>query len=243
MPKEIQAWIEKYDPRLLFGKLEEMQNQGQVELLIDQPADPSKPVQITATFAKWDSYFGDRMIVQIDQVTKLAISLTSYSKSKTGYQEIDRVEFKDYNQSFDDSVFTLNIPDNAQYEDTSLEPQRETKPGGLEQGQMTSDQITQKVVEQYWQKLIEDNYEAAGQMMYGVAPSGILKNIIAQHVGDKIVRILSVGPADLISDKQGFVPCTIEIEKDGQISPQKFVLLLLRSGKEPFRWSIGGGLY
>jgi hypothetical protein len=236
------------DPKLLIKKLEAMEQNGTAQLVIEQPDDISKPIVITATLTEEDTYFGHQTIALVDQATKLVISIETLKGDGTlahknghfGMDDFNLVEFFDYNQSFEETIFTLKVPDDAIILDQA------TRKVGLFRGDMSVEETAVEVVEKFFDSIIDHDYETAG-LMYG----GLTSDIIEKHFGkksdDEILRVISIGkakvhPNPMYKKKAFIVNCTIEYKKQGQIMQKSLGCVVKEVDGQPGRWAICGGI-
>lgn len=240
--------FQNLDPKFLINKLETMRDEGIAKLDIEQPDDVCEPIVITATLTKEDEYLGHKAIILVDQATKLVISLETTKRDGTlahknghfGLEDFNRIEFFDYNQSFDEDIFVINVPDDVMVID------RATKKVGLSMRNMSIGDTSIEVVKQFWEGIISQDYEKAG-LMYG----GISAEIIERHFGKKpneeILKVISIGkvkihPNPMYKNKAFLVPCTIEYKKDGQISQKTINCVVREVDGQPGQWAICGGI-
>jgi hypothetical protein len=120
-----------------------------------------------------------------------------------------------------------------------------TQKVGLPQGAMTNDEVAVEVVRQFWQAMIDKDFAKASQMYEGI-PVAMLEKAFADSSKGKLLEIVSVGPVQPHwMPKTGGVnvPCTIKIEKDGQVVEQTFDKIGVRQVRnQPGLWTIFGGL-
>jgi hypothetical protein len=113
---------------------------------------------------------------------------------------------------------------------------------GLEQGNLTDEEVAVEVVRKFFEALIAENYAGAGQF-FGGAPADFIQKTFG-HL--KFLRIISVGPADPHPDPQTgalVVPCTVEIEHEGETAEWKLETIGVRElHNQPGRWNICGGI-
>lgn len=240
--EQLQKGMEKGDPKRLFQKLDELSRQNEADVQIEQPDDFAKPIQITATFTdkEFEPILGSRMVAMIDQATKLALSVRLFQSSDTGYKEIAYIEFYDYNQPIDPNTFIFNNlpPDVRRFDQVAHVI-------GLEQEQMTDDQIAVEVVRQFWQAMLNNDFAKASQMYEG-APVETLEKAFTDGSKRKLLGIVSIGPVQPHPNpKTGgvIVPCTITMEVNGEIVKHTFDKIGVRQVyNQPGRWTIFGGL-
>jgi hypothetical protein len=227
--------VEECDPLFAVEHLYEQQKQGKVEVQIDQPDDKSKPIVVTATYPPESRQ--SRMVLFVDQATKLVTAIKFYHLKEGDYQYSGLIEYHDYNQPIAPQMFTLDeVPADVMRIDQTIQEV------GLAQGKLTDEEIAVEVVRQFFEALIATDYAKAGKLL-----EGIPANKIKEGFGDrKFLRIISIGPVapHPIPETKGLVvPCTVEIEKDGQTSQWKLEQLGVRQVyNQPGRWTIFGGI-
>jgi hypothetical protein len=222
------------DPRLAVEHLYEQQIQGKVKVEISEPSRKSEPIVITATYVTG----GLRRVLFVDQATKLVTRMDIYQLKGDEYQYIGWEEYYDYNQPIEAGMFTLDdeVPADV------LRVDQTTHEVGLPQGMLGDEEIAAEVVRQFFEALIAGDYAKAGKLLEGM-PSDKMQQMFGQI---KFLRIITIGPVSPhpIPETKGLVvPCTVEIEKDGQISQWKLERIGVRQVyNQPGRWTIFGGI-
>ena len=232
----------KSDPRLSIAQLKDEQARGQVELEIQEPADKTQPIVVTATYPAQDQSAGRRIILRVNQATKLVTSRELFILKEGSYVLDCRQEFTDYNNAADPALFNLDalVPADVRRVDGDAIENR-----GLPQGTLSDEEIAVEVVRQFFEAMIAGNYEKASQLFCGV-PVEELRDGLG---GMRILRIVSIGEPTPHPTNPEFgglrVPCKIEIEKDGVRSIWEpfgpFVRTIHRQSEHP-RWEIHGGI-
>ncbi len=230
--------VKSCDPRLAVERLYEQETAGKVKIEIDQPSDKAKPIVVTATYLPESSSPNRREVLFVDQATKLVIAAEYYQLKDGEYQYVGTQEYYDYNQTIDAKMFTLDdeVPADAMRIDQTIQDV------GLAQGNLSNEEIAVEVARQFFEALIAKDYAKAGKLLEGMPADRI-----QQGFGEiKFLRIISIGPAGPhpIPATGGLVvPCTVEIEKDGQTSEWKLERLGVRQVfNQPGRWTIFGGI-
>jgi hypothetical protein len=218
---------EAYDPRLVVERLYKQEAEGRVKIEIDEPSNKAEPIVVTATSPS------RRSVLFVDQATKLVTAIKFYQLKDGEYQYLSLMEFNGYNQPIEAKVFTL---DDVPAEVVRID--QTTQEVGLAQGNLTDEEVVVEVVRKFFEALIAKDYARAGQLMEG-APA----DFIQKHFGQmKFLRIISVGPAAPHPEprtKGLVVPCTLEIEQDGEIIPWKREAIGVRQVyNQPGRWTI-----
>ena len=233
--------IQLFDPKLAVPRFIELEKHGLAKIKIEEPSNKTGPIIITATYSPECKKLGvpiDRTILFVDQTTKLITSMESYNLAEGDeYELIDWIEFYDYNQQFDPAMFVFDdLPSDIMQIDQT------TQDIGLEQGNLSDEEIVVKVVREFYEAVIVKDYAKAGRI-YGNVPASRIEEMFKEL---KIVRIISIDePKPHPSPGVGgfMVPCKLELEKDG-----------IKSVFEPYgpavravygqtnRWNIHGGV-
>ena len=222
---------EAFDPRLLVERLHKQEAEGKVKIEIVEPSNKAEPIVVTATSPR------RRRVPLVDQATKLVTSIKSYQLKDGEYQYLSLMELNGYNQPIEAKVFTLDeVPAEVVRIDQT------TQAVGLEQGSLTDEEVAVEVVRKFFEALIAKDYAKAGQLLEG-APADFIQKQFGQM---KFLRIISVGPAGPHPEprtKGLVVPCTLEIEKDGETIQWKLEGIGVRQVyNQPGRWTIFGGI-
>ena len=228
------------DPRPTMERLYEQEQQGKVKVEIDEPSDKAEPIAVTATYEPEGSRPGRRVVLLVDQATKLVTAMEVFQLKDDEYQQVGRTEFHDYNQAIDPRVFTLEdeIPADAMRVDQT------TQEVGLAQGDLSDEEVAVEVARQFFTALIAEDYAAAGQLFEGI-PADKMREMFGSI---KVLRIISIGPAGPHPNPETkglVVPCTVEGGQrgDGQIGEWKLDRLGVRQVyNQPGRWTIFGGI-
>lgn len=230
--------VQELDPRLVVERLHQLQDQGKVDVKIDTPADKAQPIVVTVTYPPDSPKAGCRQIFFVDQATKLLTSLEHYKLKDGEYELVSSQEFFDYNQQITPEMFTLDdeVPADVMKVDQTI------KEVGLVQGNMSDKEVAVEVARQFFEALIAEDYNKAGQLFEGV-PAEALKEGFA---GWRFLKIISIGPAKPHPTPATgglVVPCTVEIETEGKVTQHTFDRLGVRQVfNQPGRWTIFGGI-
>ncbi|MFC1605198.1 hypothetical protein ACFL5F_09255 [Planctomycetota bacterium] len=233
--------IQLFDPKLAVPRFVELEKLELAEIKIEEPSNKAEPIIITATYSPECKQFGvpvDRTVLFVEKTTKLITTLENYSLAEGGeYELIDWIEFYDYNQQIDPAMFVFDdLPSDVRQIDQT------TQDIGLEQGNLSDEEIAVKVVREFYEAVIAKDHAKAGRI-YG--------NISATRIEEKfkelkIVRIISIAePKPHPSPGVGgfMVPCKLEIEKDGVKSVYEPYGPGIRPVHgQPNRWNIHGGV-
>lgn len=231
-------FVEKCDPRLAVERLQEQQQQGKVQIEIDEPSNKAESIVVTAAYLAESSTPGRREILFVDQATKLVTAIEFYQLKEGKYEYVGVMEFYDYNQPIDGKMFALDqVPADA------LRLDQVTQEIGLAQGDLSDNEIAVKVVREFFDALIAKDYGKAGRLYQGI-PAEKMQEFFGE--GGSFLRIISIGePRPEPQFGKLRVPCMVEIEKDGEIiqwQPHPEGLLVGPVNNQPGRWTIFGGI-
>ncbi|MFB0523964.1 MAG: hypothetical protein ACETVZ_00360 [Phycisphaerae bacterium] len=111
------------NPRLAVERLQEKQEQGEVNIEIDEPSDKSKPIVVTATYLPESSRAGRREVLFVDRATKLVTAIEFYRLKDARYEYQGVREYYDYNQPIDAEMFNLEneVPPDVKRIDEDLQ--------------------------------------------------------------------------------------------------------------------------
>ena len=233
---EMLRFVEGNDPRLAVARLEEQQMRGKVEVDIVEPSRRSEPIIVTATYPHEGEIAGSQRVFFVDQGTKLVTRMELYRLKDGEYEYAGRVEYYDYNQAIDAKIFTLD-------DEVAADVLRIGQTGGqvgLAQGLLSDEQIAVEVVRQFFEALIGRDYAKAGMLMSGV-PGDRMQE---QFGKTRFIRIIAIeAPAENPATGGFQVPCTVEIEADGEVTRcQPSGPFVRQVYGQPGRWVISGGI-
>jgi len=230
-PAEILKMIENLDQKLAVTRLQEKQEQGKVELEINEPADKAEPIIVTATSTKEDDSSFQRTVLYIDQATRLVNTIELYKLRNGEYENMKTLEYYDYNQPIDAKMFMFkDVSNDAEHIDLMTI--------GLAQGNLSDEEIAVEVVRQFLEALIARNYDKASKLFPGV-PADKIKEMFGEL---NIIRIVSMGkPIPHSETNRLRVPYEVEVEMEGKISQWKQQGNLVQHlAGQPGRWAICG---
>ena len=222
-----------YDPRQIFDRVMEWQQQGRAQVEIDQPSNKSEPIKVTVTCKGSGEDIQD--VMMINQATLLLESKDRYRLVNGQSQPLGRDEFLSYNQPIDPAMFVL---DNLPAEVIRVDMTRTDV--GMARGDLTEEQIAEKVAREFFEALVAEEYDKAGLLI-----GGLQGDALKAKLGMKFVRIVSIGkagPHPNPGTRGWVVPCEVEVQKDGQTSVETFPRLGVRPVYgQPDRWAVFGG--
>ncbi|MHC4325085.1 MAG: hypothetical protein ACYSUX_12545 [Planctomycetota bacterium] len=223
-----------YNPMLVLEQLyADSQNDEAVKLIIREPIRDGDPIHVEAKNDKRNT----RVVLLVDPETKLIKELTTYylnnPKDKLGIH----VEYLSYNQPIDGSVFELNaIPDDVRVFDYINEII------GLEQSDLTDDEIAVKVVRTALEATIAQDYDEASKLMEG-GPERTIEEFIDATSGAKRVELISIGQPESHKTWPHMlcVSCEIKVEDEKGHSWIENITVTTKKIKQPGnRWLIAG---
>ena len=229
--------VQEYDPRLTAERLYEQEKQNKVKLDINEPSDRTQHIKITADFPAEGSSPGKRLILFVDQATKLVTAREEYLLKDGNYQYYRTLEFLNYNQPIDPAMFNLDkeVPADV----TVLD---QVKDIGLVQGKLSNDEVAVEVVRHFFEALIAKDYAKAGNFYEGI-PADAMKKGFGRI---RFIRIISIGkpiPHPIPETKGVVVSCTVEVEENGTIREMKFDQIGVRQVYTQLgHWTIFGGI-
>ncbi|MHC4792276.1 MAG: hypothetical protein ACYS8Y_12755, partial [Planctomycetota bacterium] len=233
----------QYDPKRAVESLHARQVKGEVKIeIIDMPSNEVDPIVVTGTYLS-NTYVLEgsmpqmREVFFIDQTTKLVTAIEVYKLKDGEYEYLGVYEYEDYNQPFNTEIFSLEdeIPVGImrihEYSGDNI---------GLAKGDLSNNEIAVKVVREFFEALIAEDFAKAGQLFGGMP---------ATEAQDKfgnlnVLRIASIGePVQHNKPSSLRVPCTIEMEKDGEtIEWQPDGPFVRQVYRHAGRWRIIGGI-
>jgi hypothetical protein len=233
--EQLTAFSRKVDPRLAVKHICELESQGKVEVEIAEPSDKTEPITMTVTYSLDSSTPNQRKVLHIDPVTKLVSRIVLYQLKDGEYQYDGAIELDEYSQSTNAQMFDLQneVPSDVTYFDQTANDV------GLAQGQLSDEEIAAEVVRQFFEALIAEDYARAGKLFILTIPASEIQK---QFGRVKILSIVSIGPAipNPELETKGFaVPCTIELEENGQRKTPKLEGIKVQHlHNQPERWAI-----
>jgi hypothetical protein len=235
LAQQMLGLVYQVDPRLAVERLYEREEWGAVKIDVEEPSSKNEPIVVTATILPEGSSPGKRLVLLVDQSTKLVTAMEVYQLKGNEYQQVGLMEFHDYNQAIEPGMFTLDdeIPADI------IRVDQTTQEVGLVQGDLSNAEIAVEVARQFLEALITNDYDKAGKL-FGGAPADWVKQ---QPFGKtKILRIISIGSVSPHPNpKTGgvIVPCVVEIEEDGKVSEWKLDQFGIRPiYNQPGRWQV-----
>jgi len=221
---------ESFDPKRIVEELYQAQGSENVQIKIQESSAEGEPIIITMS-KKPDL----RIVYMVDPETKLLQQEESYKLKDGEYIFLGRIRYLDYNNPADSQIFVLKPPADVIRVDPT------TQEIGLAKGELSDDEIAVEVVRQFFQALIAEDYTKAGRLFgEGFIPTDKMQQMFG-HI--KFLRIVSIEPAGSHPNpatKGLVVPCTVEIEKDGQIHQWKEEFGVRQVDDQPGRWTMCG---
>jgi len=228
--------VSELDPKLLFEKLLQQQDEGEVIVDIDESGQKTDPIIVTVTYPQSSRSENWKKVFYIDHADKLVKKIEKYKLEDQQFQLVKTLRFSDYNQPIDQTMFTLtnDVPAGAQVVDvTDIE-------AGLLQGNMTDEEVVVEITRQFFAAVIAKNYARAGEL-YLAAPDFLVEK---SFMGANMVKIISVGPArpDTNPDSDSMIcSCKAVAEFGGQYyNVDAWLVKVKRIDTDTNRWLITG---
>jgi len=233
---QVFSTIEELDPKHAAANILQAQDEGDTEVEIDEPENKAEPITIKATSLVENDLPFQRVILLVDQATRLLNSVEMYQLKDGEYVPLSTVEFYDYDIPIDSKVFTLDdVPSDAMRIDQT------TQEIGLLQGDLTDNEIAVEVVHQFFEALIARDYAKAGRFTGGTPAERIQEKY--GHI--RFIRIVSLGePVLNPATTELRVPYVVEIEENGIITEWKTkhnYIPVRQVHGQPGRWATTGG--
>jgi hypothetical protein len=228
--------VEELDPKHAVTNIIQAQEEVNTKVEIEEPENKAEPIIVTATSLVENGLPFQRVIMFVDQATKLLNSVETYQLKDGEYVHFSTIEFYDYNIPIDSAMFTLdNIPSDVTLIDEFAQEV------GLVQGDLTDNEIAVEVVRQFFEALIAQDYAKAGRMFGGVPAERVQKKY--GHI--KFMRIVSLGKPTLNPlTRELKVPYVVEVEENGIVTEwkTKYNYIPVRQVHgQPGRWATTGG--
>ncbi len=238
--KRIAPWMQQLldlsQPEVGLKKVLEERKAGKVTIDTETIGGAQPAVKFTASYKTKPK----KDVVFVDPKTDLVTRLEFY-KVENGADVLQgRMEFSDYNATFDDKLFSLRgeLPKDVRIADQLHQV------CGVAQGSLTDEQAAAETVRQFFQALVDKDYKKAGLIVCGEMED----DAKAEYGKLTVAAIVSVEPAEPQPKwvKRGYkVPCELKVvHPDGRQStwtPGVYV----RPGDDemhPDHWNITGGV-
>jgi len=225
--------VKAFDPKAVTEALYKAQADGRMTIETKMPTAKGEPITLVATSVPPGER---REVYSVDPATLLVTRVERYRKDGAEYKLQSRWHYLEYNQEPDANVFVLDVPADVMRVDET------TQVIGLPKGDLTDEQITVQVVREFFEALIARDYAKAGQLFSGI-PAAKMEEMFGKM---KVLRIVSIGepkPHWIPGVGGMVVPCSVEIEVDGQKTVWERKPAVRPVGEsQPDRWAIHGGI-
>jgi outer membrane lipoprotein-sorting protein len=219
-----------FDPKQAFEQLQKDIAADKVSVETKEPEKEGDPITLSVTSKK---HSDRKQVYEVDPKTKLVQRLTD-NNGPDGKTVV--VNYLDYNQPIDSSVFQLVLPNDIVTIDQI------NNVVGMEKGDLSDNEISVKVVREFFEALIAEDYQKAGQLYEGI-PAAALKKLLGEKQV-KFLRIVEVGlpaPAPNPKMKAIQVPIKVEVEAKGKKVVEQFTPFVRQVYKQQGRWGMCGG--
>jgi hypothetical protein len=228
--------VYELDPKFLLRRLTEQKRRGEAIVDIDEPKEEDKPIVVTVTYPKGSRSENWEKVIYVDQATDLVKRIEEIERNGSEITYRETFEFSDYNVEIDPVTFTLDgdVSADARVVDMS------EVPIGMMQGDMTDEEVVTKITEEFFEAVIAEDFDRAGQLYLG-AP-GFLIGHAFEDVN--AIRILSMGDAHVVSNPDSEMmrsSCKVLTEVWGdyyEIDAE--AVNVIRVAEDPNRWLMSG---
>ncbi|MHC4482501.1 MAG: hypothetical protein ACYSW4_03020, partial [Planctomycetota bacterium] len=161
--------VGEYDPRRAVESLYERARKGEVKIEVEEPANRKEPIIVRGTFAP-GKYLLEKPnlpsfcdVLYVDRDTKLVTAIEVYELKNGEYEYNGVWKYDNYDEPFVDGILDLEdeVPQDVKRIDLMAGEI------GLEQGELTDEEIAVKVVRGFFEALIEKKYAGAGKFVCG----------------------------------------------------------------------------
>jgi hypothetical protein len=239
--RRIEGWMRSLlvqsQPQLVMEKLQKAQHQGDIQMDINEPEDKQEPISIIVTYNSKPK----KEIYYIDQATNLIKYIEFFNRKDNKDILESTTEFYDYNVAIDAKMFSIRdeVPQDATVVDWV------NQLIGIPQGDMTYEQAAAETVRQFFQALIDKDYEKVGLIFSGVSAEKA-KEYFGRFNFTSIISIGTPTPYPKCGKHSFSITCEIEyITPEGKTKVKKFESVKARCGDDeihPDRWIIHGGI-
>ncbi|MFX0201064.1 MAG: S8 family serine peptidase, partial [Candidatus Hodarchaeota archaeon] len=201
--EEFEDFAKEYDPKLSLQRLYDLSKEEEIELKI---AEDSNSIYVNAIH----SGYKERVDVVVDRQTKLMKKFSKYRLKDQEYKLDMQIEFLAYNKPIDMSVFQLSgIPDDALVYD------KVNQLVGLKKGDLTKEEIADRVVHEALQATIAKDYDEVSRLIGG-DPGDTIEEFIDKEFEGRLARIISIGQPKPDEKFKHIlcVPCEIEVKSE-----------------------------
>ncbi|MFC1792909.1 hypothetical protein ACFL3Q_04910 [Planctomycetota bacterium] len=218
---------ESFDPKRIVEELYQTQGSENVQIVIQEPSVEGEPITITMTKKGSPNV---RAVFEVDPETKLLQQEERYKLEDGEYKFLGRTRYLDYNNPADSEIFVLKPPADLIRRDQT------TQDIGLAQGALSDEETAAKLVRQFVEAAIAQDYTKASKLIANV-PAGWVEE--QPYQGEQVVRLISLGKPELNAKTGSLsVPCQVEVEKDGQTSVQSIVFRVQQVQGRSGPWKI-----
>ena len=209
--------VNEYNPIVLYQRLyDESKLNESIELNINDLSRYHDFIRVQ--FKNHDNDTIKELLV--DSKTKLVKQYTERDFSDDENTFDMKIEYLSYNQPFDESIFKLSeIPDNVMVYD------RTNQLLGLEQGELTDNEIAKVLVQSFLQAAIAKNYEEVSRLMESelgdtfeelIVSSDIVEKFFRNNFNANLEQVISIGePKSYMSWLDIlYVPCKVKIKDE-----------------------------
>jgi hypothetical protein len=220
-------YYESFDPKRIVEELYQAQGNENVQIEIQEPSAEGAPITITMTKKGSPNV---RAVFEVDPETKLLQQEERYKLEDGEYKFLGRTRYLDYNNPADSEIFVLKPPADLIGRDQT------TGEVGLAQGALSDEESAVKLVRQFVEAAIAQDYTKASKLIANVPAGWVAEQ---PYQGEQVVRLISLGKPEHNAETGSVsVSCQVEVEKDGQTSVQSIVFRVQKVQGRSGPWKI-----
>ncbi|MCX5634448.1 MAG: hypothetical protein NTW55_01205 [Planctomycetota bacterium] len=226
MATDLEEFATENDPKQILQRIYDSQKNEEITLKTNEPQQNGGPIVLEVIHNL------DKTLTKlfIDVQTKLPTQVEKYRFTGNEYELEIKFEFSGYNQPIDESVFELGeVPSDAVIIDSA------SQLCGLPQGDLPDNEIAVKVMREFFEASISQDYERVKKLLGG-KPGDTLEMMY----GGKILRVLSIGQPEPDEKFKHLirVQSRVEIENKGGNWITNIKLIARRLNGQPDRWIV-----
>jgi hypothetical protein len=229
----------RFNPKSALEFLDSLEKEGKVKIQIEEPAGQN---DILATVVyEPNTYLLQRQmpamkdVYHIDNVSRLVKAVEIFQLEPNGPKYLGSWEYCDYNQPFAPNLLDLDKEAPADVNRIDMM----TMDIGIEQGDLSDDEVVVEVAAQFWDALVDKDYALAGKLV----TFEMTEQQARQQFGDfHILKVVSIGVSikepGLDQLMHWTVPFKAVIEENGKAVERESDLKVMKVLGHPTRWAV-----
>jgi hypothetical protein len=214
---KILFFAHRHDPKHALGYLRALEVKKDVQIDYQERAHMDEPISFTVLYEPNTYIIGHpkpamKEVFTVDPISKLITQIDVYYEKDSQFKGPAIWEYVDYNLPLDADFFVLEneIPDDVNVFNTvGLDL-------GLAQGDLGNEEIAVKVVEEFLQACLDQDYSRAVRIFgyTSTAQKQWIEDLVRKRI---LTQIIEIGPPMLPEPPKGglVVPCTVEFNHAG----------------------------